>query len=176
MRPMQSTGIICVVPLPPPLMSWDTNDLITPFSAAILGLSLTESGYAAEMIRAGIQAVSAGQAEAAASLGMTRWQSLRRIIMPGAAHPHPADRQRHHLDAEIHLAGQRAGAAGPDVLGADDLLADLPDDPAAARRHGLVPRARDDPHRPRASRRAAHVLWREGGGRRPAIAVEARAR
>jgi len=72
------------VPFAPPLLSWDTNDLITPFSAAILGLSLTESGYAAEMIRAGIQAVSAGQAEAAASLGMTRWQALRRIIMPQA--------------------------------------------------------------------------------------------
>jgi len=72
------------VPFAPPLMSWDTNDLITPFSAAILGLSLTESGYAAEMIRAGIQAVSAGQSEAAASLGMTRGQALRRIIMPQA--------------------------------------------------------------------------------------------
>jgi polar amino acid transport system permease protein len=66
------------------LVSWDTNDLITPFSAAILGLSLTESGYAAEMIRAGIQAVSVGQSEAAASLGMTRAQSLRRIILPQA--------------------------------------------------------------------------------------------
>jgi polar amino acid transport system permease protein len=72
------------VPFAPPLLSWDTNDLITPFSAAILGLSLTESGYAAEMIRAGIQAVSAGQSEAAASLGMTRGQALRRIIMPQA--------------------------------------------------------------------------------------------
>ncbi len=72
------------VPFAAPLMSWDTNDLITPFSAAILGLSLTESGYAAEMIRAGIQAVSAGQSEAAASLGMTRGQALRRIIMPQA--------------------------------------------------------------------------------------------
>ena len=64
--------------------SWDTNALITPFSAAILGLSLTESAYAAEMIRAGIKAVSAGQSEAAASLGMSRAQSLRRIILPQA--------------------------------------------------------------------------------------------
>jgi polar amino acid transport system permease protein len=72
------------VPFGPELVSWDTNTLITPFSAAILGLSLTESAYAAEMIRAGIQAVSVGQSEAAASLGMTRAQALRRIILPQA--------------------------------------------------------------------------------------------
>ena len=72
------------VPFGPQWVAWDTNRLITPFSAAILGLSFTESAYAAEMIRAGIQAVSAGQAEAAASLGMTRAQALRRIILPQA--------------------------------------------------------------------------------------------
>ncbi|MFO1061056.1 MAG: amino acid ABC transporter permease [Dongiaceae bacterium] len=72
------------LPFAPPLVSWDTNELITPFSAAILGLSLTESGYAAEMIRAGILAVSGGQTEAAASLGMTRGQAMRRIVMPQA--------------------------------------------------------------------------------------------
>ena len=72
------------IPFGPQFVAWDTNALITPFSAAILGLSLTESAYAAEMIRAGIQAVSAGQAEAAASLGMTQAQSLRRIVLPQA--------------------------------------------------------------------------------------------
>lgn len=72
------------VPFGPELVSWDTNLLVTPFGAAILGLSLTESAYAAETIRAGIQAVSAGQSEAAASLGMTRPQALRRIILPQA--------------------------------------------------------------------------------------------
>ncbi len=68
----------------PKLWSWDTNLLITPFSAAILGLAFTESAYAAETIRAGIQAVSQGQHEAAATLGMTRGQSLRRIVLPQA--------------------------------------------------------------------------------------------
>jgi polar amino acid transport system permease protein len=68
----------------PKLVSWNTNDLITPFSAAIMGLAFTESAYAAEMIRAGIQAVNVGQTEAAATLGMTRSQSLRRIVLPQA--------------------------------------------------------------------------------------------
>ncbi len=72
------------IPFGPKLMSWDTNDLITPFSAAIMGLAFTESAYAAEMIRAGIQAVSHGQTEAAATLGMTRGQTLRRIVLPQA--------------------------------------------------------------------------------------------
>lgn len=72
------------IPFGPEFASWDTNILITPFSAAILGLSFTESAYAAEMIRAGIQAIPSGQLEAAASLGMTRPQALRRIILPQA--------------------------------------------------------------------------------------------
>ena len=72
------------IPFGPMLLTWDTNRLITPFSAAILGLSLTESAYAAEMIRAGIQAVGTGQGEAASALGMTRGQTLRRIILPQA--------------------------------------------------------------------------------------------
>ena len=72
------------IPFGPQFVAWDTNQLITPFSAALLGLSFTESAYAAEMIRAGIQAVSRGQAEAAASLGMTGPQALRRIVLPQA--------------------------------------------------------------------------------------------
>lgn len=72
------------IPFGPKFVVWDTNDLITPLSAAILGLAFTESAYAAEMIRAGIQAVSQGQVEACATLGMTRWQTLRRIVLPQA--------------------------------------------------------------------------------------------
>jgi polar amino acid transport system permease protein len=78
--PMVTLG----VPFGPTLWSADTNVLITPFSAALLGLSLTESAYAAEMIRAGIQAIPPGQTEAAATLGMTRGQILRRIVLPQA--------------------------------------------------------------------------------------------
>jgi polar amino acid transport system permease protein len=72
------------IPYGPKLVSWNTNDVITPFSAAIMGLAFTESAYAAEMIRAGIQAVSHGQTEAAATLGMSRGQTLRRIVLPQA--------------------------------------------------------------------------------------------
>jgi len=72
------------IPFGPELWSANTNQLITPLSAALLGLAFTESAYAAEMIRAGIQAVSTGQTEAAATLGMTQAQTLRRIVLPQA--------------------------------------------------------------------------------------------
>lgn len=72
------------IPLGPTLWSAETNDLITPLSAALLGLAFTESAYAAEMIRAGIQAINLGQTEAAATLGMTQAQTLRRIVLPQA--------------------------------------------------------------------------------------------
>ncbi|SMY09829.1 amino acid ABC transporter permease [Flavimaricola marinus] len=72
------------IPFGPKLFIWDTNAVITPFSAAILGLAFTEAAYAAEMIRAGIQAVSGGQVEASATLGMSRSQTLRRIVLPQA--------------------------------------------------------------------------------------------
>jgi polar amino acid transport system permease protein len=72
------------VPFGPVLGTWDTNKLISSFSAAILGLALTESAYAAEMIRAGIQAVAKGQSEAALVLGMTQQQMMRRVVLPQA--------------------------------------------------------------------------------------------
>jgi polar amino acid transport system permease protein len=72
------------LPFGPSFVSIHTNSAITPYTAAILGLSLTESAYAAEMVRAGIQAVSKGQLEAASSLGMTRGQAMRRIVLPQA--------------------------------------------------------------------------------------------
>lgn len=72
------------VPFGPTLASWETNELITPFIAAIIGLSLTESAYAAEIIRGGIQAVRPGEVEASASLGMTPALTMRRIVLPQA--------------------------------------------------------------------------------------------
>jgi polar amino acid transport system permease protein len=67
-----------------PVFTLNTNSVITPLLAAILGLGLNEGAYLAEIIRAGILSVSTGQREAATSIGMTRAQSFRRIILPQA--------------------------------------------------------------------------------------------
>ncbi|OJU57148.1 MAG: ABC transporter permease [Microbacterium sp. 70-38] len=72
------------IPFADPWFTARTNDLITPLLAAILGLGLNEGAYLAEIIRAGILSVSSGQREAATSIGMTRAQSFRRIVLPQA--------------------------------------------------------------------------------------------
>jgi polar amino acid transport system permease protein len=68
----------------PEFASASANNLITPFVAAILGLGLNEGAYMAEIVRAGIISVEEGQTEAAQSLGMTRLQTMRRIVLPQA--------------------------------------------------------------------------------------------
>jgi polar amino acid transport system permease protein len=72
------------IPFGPSFVHADANSLITPFMAAILGLGLNEAAYMAEIVRAGILSVDEGQTEAAQSLGMTRLQTLRRIVLPQA--------------------------------------------------------------------------------------------
>jgi polar amino acid transport system substrate-binding protein len=57
---------------------------LNAFFAAILGLGLNYAASEAENYRAGIQAIPKGQTEAALALGMSRWQCLRRIILPQA--------------------------------------------------------------------------------------------
>lgn len=72
------------VPFGPELFSWPTNDLITPLTAAIIGLSLHEAAYMAEIIRAGILSVDQGQHDASAAMGFSRWRSFTRIVLPQA--------------------------------------------------------------------------------------------
>ena len=51
---------------------------------AIIGLSLNEAAYMAEIVRAGLLSVDEGQAEAASSLGMSWWTTMRFIVIPQA--------------------------------------------------------------------------------------------
>lgn len=52
------------------------------YQAAIIGLAAHQSAYMAEIVRSGIESISAGQMEAALSSGLTRFQAMRRIILP----------------------------------------------------------------------------------------------
>lgn len=54
------------------------------FTSATLALSMVLAAFTAEVCRAGIQNVPKGQFEAAASLGMPFWESMRKIILPQA--------------------------------------------------------------------------------------------
>jgi len=52
------------------------------FVAGVLAVGVCYGAYMAEIFRSGIKAVDYGQHEAAMSLGMTRWQTLRHIVLP----------------------------------------------------------------------------------------------
>jgi polar amino acid transport system permease protein len=78
--PVLSIGI----PFGPEFFSASANTLITPPVAAILGLSLAEGAYMAEIVRAGLVSVGHGQTEAAQALGLRRSLALRLIILPQA--------------------------------------------------------------------------------------------
>jgi polar amino acid transport system permease protein len=67
-----------------PLFAWPTTQLIGPFTAAVLGLSLNQAAFSAEIIRGGILAVDQGQYEASAALGLPRLRQIRRIVLPQA--------------------------------------------------------------------------------------------
>lgn len=57
---------------------------IEPWTAAALGLTIYASAYLAEIWRGGVEALPEGQWDAGASLGLTRWQELRLVILPQA--------------------------------------------------------------------------------------------
>ena len=57
---------------------------ISRFIPGVVALALNSSAYVAEIFRAGILAVDKGQAEAARSLGLSKWQSMRLVVLPQA--------------------------------------------------------------------------------------------
>ena len=61
-----------------------TGHHMDPFVAAIASCSINSGAYVAEIFRAGIQSIDAGQMEAGRSLGMTWGQTMRYIIVPQA--------------------------------------------------------------------------------------------
>lgn len=78
--PKLSVGI----PFGPEFVSGNVNQWMTTFMAALIGLGLNESAYTSEIIRAGILSVDRGQMDGALSVGMTRLQAMRRVVLPQA--------------------------------------------------------------------------------------------
>jgi polar amino acid transport system permease protein len=72
------------VPFGPALWHFDESKLATDMVIAVVGLSLNEAAYAAEVVRAGILSVDQGQHEAAAALGLPRRYQFARIVFPQA--------------------------------------------------------------------------------------------
>ena len=64
--------------------SYQTINVLGQFSTAVVGLTLVQSAYTAEIIRGGFLGVDHGQYEAAAALGLPAWRRTLRIILPQA--------------------------------------------------------------------------------------------
>ena len=72
------------IPFTAPWISLETKAVIDVFWLAVIGLSLNEAAYMAEIVRAGILSVDPGQDEASTALGMSWLQTMRRVIIPQA--------------------------------------------------------------------------------------------
>lgn len=72
------------IPFLEPWFSIPLNDVMSRWSAAVLGLAFFLGGMSAEIFRGGLMAVPNGQWEAASALGMSRMSALRRVVMPQA--------------------------------------------------------------------------------------------
>ena len=57
---------------------------LSRFVPGVVALALNSSAYVAEIFRAGILAVDAGQMEAARSLGLSKWQGMKLVVLPQA--------------------------------------------------------------------------------------------
>ncbi len=63
---------------------WLIDLRLSPFTAAVFGLTFCYGAYGSEIFRAGISSIHRGQMEAARSLGMNYFQSMRHVILPQA--------------------------------------------------------------------------------------------
>jgi polar amino acid transport system permease protein len=96
-------------------ISISTNTIVTTEVAGLLALALHEAANMAEIVRAGILSVEAGQQEASLALGLTRRQAMRRIVLPQAVKVilPPTGNQ---------AIGMLKGSAAVSVIGMHDLL------------------------------------------------------
>ncbi|MGO4690715.1 amino acid ABC transporter permease [Glaciibacter sp. 2TAF33] len=70
------------IPFTEPWFQMDTKVALNTFTLAVIGLALNEAAYMAEIVRAGLLSVDRGQEEAATALGMSWFQTMRRVIIP----------------------------------------------------------------------------------------------
>ena len=138
------------------------------FIAALLALGLNEGAYMSEIVRAGIISVDEGQTQAAQSLGMSRLQIMRQIVLPQSMRVimPPTGNETISMLKNTSLVIVLAYGLRPAVRGPADLQRQLPADPAADRREHLVPRDDERPVRRPVLHRAAlrpRVLARGAG-------------
>lgn len=126
------------IPFGPTFVSWDTNSVISPMTAAIAGLALNEAAYMAEIIRGGLLSVERGQFETAEAFGMTRARATPHHHPAGHALHRTAHGQPAHQHDQGDLARQRHRHGRSALFRAVDLQPHLRGRPDAAGRGHLV--------------------------------------
>jgi arginine/ornithine transport system permease protein len=63
---------------------WPWTHFKDPFFCALLAFALNTAGYTAEMLAGSIRETAPGEIEAAQAMGMSRWQVMRRVVLPSA--------------------------------------------------------------------------------------------
>ena len=102
------------IPYGPQLVTIETVNLLGPVLTAVIGLTLHEAAYAAEVVRGGILSVESGQTEAAQALGLSRAHA--------AADRHPAGDALHRADRREHADRHAQGHQHRELLAVHDLL------------------------------------------------------
>ncbi|MGY8893526.1 MAG: ABC transporter permease [Burkholderiales bacterium] len=64
--------------------SWPWTGFKDPFMCAVLAFSMNTCAYTVEMLAGGIRDTNAGEIEAAHAMGLSKWQTLARIVLPSA--------------------------------------------------------------------------------------------
>jgi polar amino acid transport system permease protein len=72
----------CYFALGPLLPKVDGAPMLGSLGWAVVSLTLLETAFAAEILRAGVEAVPKAMIEAAASLGFSRWQIYHQVVLP----------------------------------------------------------------------------------------------
>ncbi|MBS7790152.1 amino acid ABC transporter permease [Roseococcus sp. SDR] len=88
---------------------------VSAFTAVAIGFFLNTGAYYGEILRAGIASVPAGQAEAARSLGLGRWQTMRLVVLPQAVRNVLPDLISNTLEV-VKLTSIAAVVAMPELL------------------------------------------------------------
>jgi polar amino acid transport system permease protein len=88
---------------------------VNAFTAVAIGFFLNTGAYYGEILRAGIASVPAGQSEAARSMGLSRWQTMRLVVLPQAVRNVLPDLISNTLEV-VKLTSIAAVVAMPELL------------------------------------------------------------
>ncbi|HWC21558.1 MAG TPA: amino acid ABC transporter permease [Flexivirga sp.] len=109
------------IPFGPEFVSFQTAHLFSAVAAAYVALSIDAAAFASEIVRGGLLSVDHGQTEAASSIGLSRWRTFRRVVLPQAM-PSIIPASGNMLIGMLKATSLVSVIAVQDLLGASELI------------------------------------------------------